>query len=199
MTGQPLRYYAGIGSRETPSHMLSLFESLASALGRAGYTLRSGGADGADTAFETGARAVQAARDIYLPWSGFNDNDSPLHGVTSAALDLAKTVHPRWDALGQGPRKLHARNCFQVLGRNLDTPSDFVVCWTPDGCETEAARTRQTGGTATGIILALRHGVPVFNLRNSSSARRLNEFLAAKAIEFSVPASDIEAEQGSLF
>ena len=48
--------YTGIGSRETPHHILTLMTEIANILDNIGYTLRSGGADGADTAFALGSR-----------------------------------------------------------------------------------------------------------------------------------------------
>jgi hypothetical protein len=170
-------YYTGVGSRETPPNVLDEMRLLAQALARAGWVLRSGGADGADSAFESGARDVSGPAEIFLPWKGFNNNLSDRFGVTETALTLASKVHPAWDRLGQGPKKLHARNCYQVLGENLDQPSALLICWTPDGCETERSRSIRTGGTGTAIALATRHGVPVFNLSVPESKRRLAELL----------------------
>lgn len=62
--------YAGVGSRETPHEILALMTDVAKILGQHGWTLRSGGARGADTAFEDGAKGFK--REIYLPWRGFN-------------------------------------------------------------------------------------------------------------------------------
>jgi len=76
-------------------------------------------------------------------------------------------------------RKLHARNCFQVLGAGLTTPSRFVVCWTPDGAETEQERSRETGGTATAIVLAARRGIPVINLQRDDAMERLTRLVRA--------------------
>lgn len=175
------KYYAGIGSRETPPEVVREMVMLAQALS-ATYVLRSGGADGADSAFEEGARLGQGAAEIYLPWRGFNGKNSDLAGVDRAALELAQTVHPAWERLSEGPRKLHARNCYQVLGRSLNIPVDFVVCWTADGCETEAQRRSTTGGTATAIVLAHRKGIPVFNLKNAQSKQRLQEMLRTRGV-----------------
>jgi hypothetical protein len=192
-------YYAGIGSRETPPEVQQEMEDLAAALATAGFTLRSGGADGADSAFERGAQRVQGKMEIFLPWQGFNNNPSPLSGVSPEALALAQTVHPRWDMLGQGPRKMHGRNCYQVLGRTLDLPAAAVICWTPDGCETEAKRTRNTGGTATGIVLGLRRGIPVFNLQAPGARARLNKFLESHGVPFRLVEQDESPPQGALF
>ncbi len=63
-----------------------------------------------------------------------------------------------------------ARNSHQVLGADLKSPVDFVICWTPDGCETERQRVWETGGTGQAIALADRWGVPVVNLAHGKLA-----------------------------
>lgn len=178
------RHYAGVGSRETPPDVLNLMWRLAGLLAGS-HVLRSGAADGADTAFETGALDRRGTVEIYLPWKGFNGNASPLYDVTPEAMRMASTAHPRWEHLGQGPQKLHARNCYQVLGQDLKTPGEFVLCWTADGCESAKTRRQGTGGTATAIVLAERHGIPVFNLCNPASRKRLVEHLGAQGLDCS--------------
>ena len=71
-------FYAGIGSRKTPPTIRSLMTKCANQLHNEGFTLRSGGAQGADTAFELGA---QLRKEIYLPWRRFNGNDSHLYQI----------------------------------------------------------------------------------------------------------------------
>lgn len=140
MTGYPA--YAGIGSRQTPPEICSLMTDLACRLAAAGYVLRSGGARGADQAFEAGAGT---AKEIYLP-----------HHATDAALDLAAHYHPFWDRCGTMARQLHARNGLIILGADLASPVAMVLCWTSDG--------RASGGTGQGLRIALDHGIPVYNL-----------------------------------
>ena len=60
------KYYAGIGSRETPEDVCGRMTKLASILERKGYTLRSGGAVGADTAFAGGVVDVVRNAEILL-------------------------------------------------------------------------------------------------------------------------------------
>jgi hypothetical protein len=191
--------YTGVGSREAPPEVLLITTALARALAEAGYVVRSGGAPGMDTAFEDGAREAGSDMEIFLAWKGFNGNTSPLYGVSPEAMTMAATVHPAWDRLSDAARKLHARNCNQVLGKTLNDPSEFLVCWTPDGCETEASRTRNTGGTATAIVLAARNNVPVFNLKNRKSCIALNEFLKARGVPYQMPVPDAPLQQGALF
>lgn len=151
-------YYAGIGSRETPKNVLSLMEAFGEQLAKYNHVLRSGGADGADSAFERGARSPRVAGtcEIYLPWKGFNNHRSPLYTVSNEALELASTLHPAWERCSQGARKLHARNCYQVLGQNLDTPIQFVICWTPGG--------NRGGGTGQALRLAEKMDIKIYDL-----------------------------------
>ena len=66
--------------------------------------------------------------------------------------------------------------CQQILGLELDCPTEFVVCWTPDGCESHLKRTSKTGGTGLAISLASKLGIPIYNLYNEDSKECL-EFL----------------------
>lgn len=159
-------FYTGIGSRETPQHMLTLITRIASVLDGMGYTLRSGGADGADLAFEEGA----TNKEIYLPWNKFNNSSSDLvYGDNYLSNYIAKDLHPAWPNLKQGARRLMARNVNQVLGTDFNNPSEFVLCWTSDGCESHEARTSKTGGTGLAISLASKLDIPIYNLSNKNS------------------------------
>lgn len=154
--------YAGVGSRETPLSVLDEMIALAAYLARQGWLLRSGGADGADTAFEHGCGLCvgpEAVKEIFLPWRGFNGNESLLYTPSPAAAEIAATIHPAWDFVGAAARALHARNVHQVLGLNLDDPVDCVICWTK---VTRGGKVK--GGTATAINLARSRGIPVFNM-----------------------------------
>ena len=110
--------YAGIGSRETPIEVQQMMTSVARYLPSKGWTLSSGGAGAADSAFESGAgRRTQ----IWLPWKGFNGNPSELYYPSQKAFELASSIHPAWGRCSEGARKLHARNMYQVLGADLNT------------------------------------------------------------------------------
>lgn len=150
------KYYAGVGSRETPHAIITLMIETAQILGHYGWTLRSGGAPGADVAFEIGADSVQGAKEIYLPWAGFNENRSNRYQITDAALDLAASYHPGWHHCNHIARKFHARNGYQVLGQDLKTPSRVVVCWTRGA--------KGGGGTGQAIRIARANEIPVHDL-----------------------------------
>ena len=168
-----MKIVTGIGSRRVDEQGAKRVLEVARLLEQHGYTLRSGGADGCDSLFES----VMTRKEIYLPWRFFNKNTSPLYQISEKALAYAQTVHPYWYNLKDSVRKLHARNTYQVLGYSLDTPSDFVVCWTPDGCNSEKTSSAKTGGTRTAIVLADRNHIPVYNLKNDSDYLTIKNIL----------------------
>lgn len=159
-----MKYYAGIGSRETPKSLKPTIEKIMNLLNKKVFILRSGGAPGADSFFEE--YSVPELREIYLPWKGFNDNKSELYSITTEALEFASKYHPGWHNLSFGVKKLMARNCYQVLGLDLETPVEFVLCWTKDG--------KASGGTGQAMRIAVDKKIPIFNLRNQSD---LDNFL----------------------
>ena len=116
-------YYAGIGSRETPQEVLDSFIRIGKYLANEGYTLRSGGAEGADLAFERGADSINGNKEIYLPWKRFGNSESNLVVSDGAAFEIAAKYHPYWNNLKTTSKKLQARNSHQVLGKDLNTPS----------------------------------------------------------------------------
>lgn len=171
-------YYAGIGSQETPNRHLTTMRRYGRDFARRGWILRSGAADGADSAFEAGAIEAGGATDIFLPWRGFNCH---LTGVIAdrlpmfrEAMEIASDVHPRWDRASPGGKKLLARDVMQVLGRDLKTPVAFVLCWAPrplydyDGHVVDVS-----GGTGLAVRLAAKLGIPVCHMDYHLSMARL--------------------------
>lgn len=163
-----MKYYAGIGSRETPNDILDMMAKIAIYLQKEGYCLRSGGAMGADSAFERGAGHDKK---IYLPWRGYNDKHGIVSTYNEKVVDIIRSVHPAFNRLSQGALKLHCRNVYQVLGENLNDPSKFVVCWTADG--------KLKGGTATAMRIAMNNDIPIFNLAIGSHYDRIMKVLSS--------------------
>ncbi len=163
--------YAGIGARAAPPQVLADMKLMAEWLARQGWHLASGGADGADSAFASGAPAGQ--RTLWLPWQGYNGHRGPdcrvLSGTAlSACMEVAARLHPAWDRCSPAVRKLHARNAA-IIGLATDRPVDAVVCWSERG--------ETVGGTGMSIRIAEDHGIPVLNL-GSMTPRAACERLA---------------------
>tara|TARA_R100001086_G_scaffold51144_1_gene22712 strand:- start:55 stop:561 length:507 start_codon:yes stop_codon:yes gene_type:complete len=160
-------YYAGIGSRETPDNILQGIELVAQRL-KSTHTLRSGGADGADTAFEKGAGMN---KEIYLPWKGFNGHQSPYYNeffakeIQQKQIEYGRKYHPAFDRLGSGAKNMMRRNAHQILGVDSITPVEFVVCWTSNG--------KDKGGTGFAIRMAWDLGIPVYNVYNEKDRLEL--------------------------
>ncbi len=170
---QITKIYAGIGSRETPKEKLFLMTSLAEQLAEQDWFLRSGGANGADTAFAKGSPVDK--REIHIPWSGYNlISPSYSPGAIIPAFNpeiesIAAAHHPNWDNLSQGVKKLMMRNVTIILGEDLESYAKMIICWTPNGA--------LQGGTAQGMRVAYGFDIPVFNLALEEDAPRLNAFV----------------------
>lgn len=169
--------YAGIGARDVPEDIKLIMMKLGFIYASKGYVLRSGGADGSDAAFEHGAfqwadfHNVQrkGVAEIFLPWPEFNGrlgnkaeyiyyasciNDDNKRAIVDR---LVNDHHPAPNALGKN-RAFMERNSCQVLGKDLNSPSMFIVCWTIDGTD--------VGGTGFAMRVAKEANVNIFNLHN---------------------------------
>jgi len=171
VTTQTNKIYAGIGSRSTPADICELMTQLGRKLALKGAVLRSGGAEGADKAFEFGCEYGGGKAQIFLAkfWYSFgkdfpNDNYVYDKKTWEQATLIASQLHPAWQYLKPYARTLHTRNCFQMLGISLLEPANFVLCWTPDGARTAAQTSQKTGGTGQAIRVADSYGIKVYNL-----------------------------------
>lgn len=173
-----LKYYAGIGSRETPANVCTQMTTLARELRERDWVLRSGKAPGADQAFGRGAGYLA---EIWKPWASFEGYDP--YDLVPPGLDVvgqsdedgwlpptdpwtktmwleAMSEHPNWNSLSQGAQKLMVRNGFQIYGAARTEPvSSFIVCWA-----LLDAKGKPKGGTSQAIRLARQRDIPVFNL-----------------------------------
>lgn len=168
------RSYAGIGARITPPITLGLMEAIATRLEKDNFHLRSGGAGGADTAFDRGCKNNDN-KTIYIPYDGFKGLRQ-FYPITAEAMNIAEQNHPNWKRLPGYAKDLMARNVYQILSHTLDEPVEFVICWTPDGCIHHSTRTRETGGTGLAIEIASKNNIPVYNLNVKDHYDRFIEY-----------------------
>lgn len=219
--------YAGIGSRETPTEVQNVMSKAAKWLESKGYALRSGGANGADFAFEKGLDKNSKNKEVYLANTDYKKNDTFFNDRSNAgyanqntdivfedrypnnnrnyiesaskniALDLVNEVHPNPKGLNGIPRNLMARNAFQVFGKELDSPVDFVLTWTPLNDKGEVVTshsqraydkdkkakledgvpTFDTGGTGQAISYASLKGIPVINMADPNWRKQLEDVM----------------------
>lgn len=171
-----MNLYAGIGSRETPPDILEEFENIAEFLARNDFVLRSGHAPGADQAFERGCDRVKGKKEIFLPWYKFEGSDSKLCNVSQEAFDLASKFHPRWSIIeSNGAKKLLARDGYQVVGEDLKTYSDFIVCYTKNGSG--------YGGTGQALRIAKSFNIPIFDFGDVRVKEKFYQFCKDNCIK----------------
>jgi len=161
------RFYTGIGSREATLDVCEKLERIAIRLAELDYVLRSGGAKGADRAFQRGAESVHGVTEIYKAKGKFK------HMIPAWCFEEVKKHmppnRPPFDSMEEHTRKLLARNMLQVLGEDGQAPSEFLVCWTPAGLT--------DGGTGYALRCAVAHGVMTYNLRNPIEEKAFDGFL----------------------
>lgn len=164
-------YYTGIGSRSTPLDMQHTMTEVAMHMAQQGWMLRTGATSAADKAFEVGSGGLN---EIYVPWSGWQDRPG-ISSLTTESDKLARDVWEfrkgnnlismeeterwgsvEWDDLHPGTKGLFAKCMCMLLGKNLDSPSDALICWTP--------MCNVVGISAHSISLALMRNIPVINL-----------------------------------
>lgn len=221
--GQRTMTYAGIGSRETPLSMLKTMTKVADMLAKKGYTLNSGGAIGADVAFEgksyptsftakedinektlkmkkgetvdigntrfTAAYYLHTKKDPRLQISSVERNSagtpntvsfSPFdvtknkYGNAETAKTVASEIHPRWSGLKDFAKNLMARNTYQIFGKDLATPVDFVLFY---ALETDDPF-RPKGGTGQAVEMARRKGIPTINMSSPNWEEHLENVLS---------------------
>jgi len=173
--------YTGIGSRQTPKEILKMMYQLGYKLSKKGLMLRSGGAIGADTAFEKGCIDGENKKEIYLPWNGYNERIANVYKgyivpefPSEFADEMISRFHPNPPAIFSNPKyhALMSRNINQLLGKDLNKKSSMVICWTPWGHE--------TGGTGFAIKVAKYLGIDVWNLGIKQHFNWIMEFLTER-------------------
>jgi len=171
------KIYTGIGSRETPKHILQVMTDIASYLADRGWTLRSGGAQKADQAFQLGAKK----KEIYLPKDGFEGwrVDNKEFFVPEYDEYYPRLYHPKFKSLSADGRLFMSRNTNQILGKDINNPvlTDVVFCWTWNGSD--------AGGTGQAIRIANDLKIPVLNLKYMPKVVKwFNDVLLVKDFDY---------------
>ena len=168
-------YYSGIVSRTAPKDVLVMMEKIGRILAQKGFILRSGAAEGCDTAIEKGCDSVNGKKEIYLPWPKFMDHKSDLFNHHPRAEEIAFQYHPNLYSQNAPVVKLMTRNSHQVLGKDMKTKSKFIVCY----CPVDKNGVLQ-GGTSQAIRVAEGEGngkIKIFNLFFKDKLEDLKEYI----------------------
>lgn len=196
-------YYAGIGSRKTPEEVLYWMEEISDYMSKFDWTLRSGGAVGADSAFEK----MATKKEIFIPWNNFNGHkDGILMKEDARATAIAQKVWDNryrnanvsvpWNSLREPTKLLMTRNCYQILGRTLSNPSKLVICWTPDG--------EASGDTGQALWLAkmvnestkVNYRIKVLNLKKQAHREAMRNAMKTNLDPLKLWSYDIDSKKG---
>jgi len=199
MTEYARRVIATIGARDTPAHILEIMEEVGYSLAKMGRMIHSGGAVGADKAFqigverfcrENGISPCERQR-IFLPENYFkglkHDEKRGIYSFPrstrySEAVSMAKRVYLNPKAARNWPEwmsNLMGRNCLQALSEDLSTPVSAIICWTKDGSIDGSKKS--SGGTGQALRLAKKFNIPVFNLANEHQLEFVKKHIIEKA------------------
>lgn len=155
------RYYAGIGSRAIDEEYSAAIVSTGYQLAKDGWVIRSGGAKGTDASFELGCDSAKGKKLILL-----------AENATDAAIAMAESFHPAWDKCTPYARLLLGRNCMIILGPELNSPVEMVVCY---------AENENKGGTALVLKIAREYGIPVKNIAVPETRDSIMAYIAKKS------------------
>lgn len=171
--GKRCVYITGIGIRNLDERMDKAIRGIMKAFSSIdgkdfSFILRSGGARGADTAFETSfsGRIISYRADSSHTAKGM---DAIAYSEDPVAEELVMRLHPNPGAVSRLPeysRKLLYRDAWQIIGspgkdRRL---SDFVIAAWPIGTTMKTA-----------LLVAKNQGVPVFNVSDPADMERLRD------------------------
>lgn len=162
-----------VGARKTPVEIIHQCQNDIGQLNKENYIFRSGNAQGFDQVI---ANVPEKCREVYLPYHNFGCSLNNYRNVFvpkrdfdnwGRAVNIVKELHPNKNLTDMQMMYL-ARDVYQVLGKDLQTPSDLVICWTEDGASELHQLTRKTGGTAMALRVAFRYNIPVININSKS-------------------------------
>lgn len=139
-----------VGSRKITPCIAELCNIIGSKLSDRNFIARSGGASGCDTEFLRYYN--KQLTEVYIPWDGFS-NGMCIDNLDKekAAMILSSIVDIQ--GLKESIVKLYTRNVFQVLGKNLDQPSDILLYYSP------MLNGIPKGGTKIAYMLAKRYKI----------------------------------------
>lgn len=181
-----MRHVACVGSRGITAQDIQFLTKIGYQLVSAGWTVHSGGAQGADQAFAVGAaealhHEAPGGLVIHLPWTSYeraaadaavrrSGGQALLDTVpfTDTERALALQFHPAADRLSRGGVTLMTRNVRIICPQGpSQRPVDLVIALPGDK--------PGGGGTGQALRLAAHFHIPLHDLRDPALTARYTE------------------------
>lgn len=163
---QKQHIFTGVGSRVITGNIFNLLCHIGLLLKDNGWICRTGTAKGSDAAFRVSYENKFSNLEVYKPEDIINNK----YGNADLAKRIVRNYHPCYDRIQcEFSQALLARNVYQVLGSDLNTPSEIVFCYTDNG--------ETVGGTSIAIKIAQHYGIPIVNLGNPKHLKAIVNYL----------------------
>jgi hypothetical protein len=169
--------YVACGNRDMPAAILATIVGYIKQLDARGYTLRTGGREGPEDAYD---RLPLIRKETHLPWKGFMDKDSKFTYTSESARILAAKFHPSFDGVKPVIQTFLATDLRLIMGKELRSPALFLITWSEDGAESTSEKTARTGNAAQFVSVASQLKIPIFNFGKPGTEARLQQYLGFK-------------------
>jgi len=175
-----------------PDNINKLLVNMSLMLSKAGYTFRCN-ADKNDVVQLTILNKIKEEGDaakgdpkfeVYLPWAKFNEDiEKPtMTYPNEAGYSIAVNMHNTFYDQKESVRAIISRDVHMSLGTTGTEAVEFMVIYTECGSESIGQHPdyRKLGNATFYIKLAEKANIPVFNVKNPESIKRLSEFIKSK-------------------
>lgn len=162
-----------VGSRDIGSSDFDFCTNLAKEIVKAGFSISSGNAQGADQAFAGGGNSIDPSKvSLFLPKQGYNitaihARNNVINTLEKEWFEIAERNHPVFNNLSYYVRCLLARNVGIVINSK---------------CVVGFVNNKKSGGGGTGhtFRVASHLGVPTLKLNDCESVEKALEWVFSK-------------------
>ena len=180
--GDSYAWYVNLVEESIPEETQKKILSLVGVLGKKGYTLRLT----PDKTDKLGLAmlSVEDCKSIetYLPWGKFNEDiaEPTLKFPKSVGYEIAKGYTKVFDKVPAAVRAFYATRAHVFAGVTGDNPINFLICYTEGGAEgfKKGFDYKKEGSLGFFIAMCNELNIPIFNLKNDESFKRLVKLLA---------------------
>lgn len=180
-SGKSFTFFAANGGKTIPEDTLNLVYKLIKLISGKGYTFRNGLAgDDPITQYVHNDETIDI--ESHVPFKKFNPEAiNPLYTTGNPeAYSKAANLHKSFLTLSPVARVMYANYVATILGSSTTDPVDFILIYTECGSEALPKKDinwEHIGNTYLPMRLGYIAGIPIINVKNTESIKKLNELL----------------------
>lgn len=180
--GKSYTWYLHLTENSIPEDVKKKILSLVGVLGKKEFTLRIVPDKADSMAAEMMGVEDCKSLETYLPWKKFNEGiETPtLAWPKSIGYEIAIAYNKNFVKLPAALRAIYAARSHTLVGENGDNQVDFFICYTEGGAEgfKKGYDYKKEGSLGFYISICNELNIPIFNLKNDESFKRLVKLLA---------------------